>query len=83
MSPYSSTNAPDATPRPPTVEDALILARFGFPIIPLAPGTKHPPKGFDGWQQRATTDPATIRAWWREWPDANVGVFARTLESVH
>jgi len=26
------------------------------------------------WQDRATTDPATLKAWWTKWPMANVGI---------
>src|SRR5262245_48361369 len=58
---------------PPTIDDVLPLARQGLPIIPLAPGTKQPPRGFTDWKAQATTDPATLTAWWQEWPDANIG----------
>jgi Bifunctional DNA primase/polymerase, N-terminal len=58
---------------PPTVEDALAVARVGIAVIPLAPGTKQPPKGFTDWKERATTDPDTIRDWWQTCPDANIG----------
>lgn len=36
----------------------------------LTPG-KHP--RFARWQERATSDPATIQKWWGWWPHANVG----------
>ena len=36
-----------------------------------SPG-KHP--RLSGWQVKATTDPETIKEWWRRWPDANVGI---------
>lgn len=26
------------------------------------------------WKEKSTTDPATIRAWWRLWPSANIGI---------
>jgi hypothetical protein len=32
---------------------------------------KHP--RLTGWQERATTDPATIRQWWQQYPRANIG----------
>jgi hypothetical protein len=25
------------------------------------------------WRTESTTDPTTIRRWWRRWPDANIG----------
>lgn len=33
---------------------------------------KHP--RFTKWAEKASTDSAPIRAWWKEWPSANVGV---------
>ena len=33
---------------------------------------KHPRLG--GWQQKATTDGATIDEWWKRWPDAGIGI---------
>lgn len=36
-----------------------------------SPG-KHP--RLTAWQDKATTDAAIIRAWWRQWPTANVGI---------
>lgn len=72
----------------PTLASALEAASFGFLVFPLwwpreggcacrrgqecrNPG-KHP--RISDWQDQATTDEATIRAWWRRWPDANVGI---------
>jgi hypothetical protein len=33
---------------------------------------KHP--RLRGWQRLASTDPAVVGAWWRRWPDANLGL---------
>jgi hypothetical protein len=33
---------------------------------------KHP--RISKWPNAATTDPASVREWWREWPDANIGI---------
>lgn len=41
-------------------------------IHPLRPGTKIPM--VDDWPTMATSDEAQIRAWWRETPDANMGI---------
>lgn len=54
---------------------ALRYARAGHPVLPIAQGGKVPlaelvPHGL----KDATTDEATIRAWWEQHPDANVGM---------
>ena len=64
---------------------ALALARRGWPVLACHEGRpcscgraecpspgKHPrtPRGLHD----ATRDPATLRAWWRRWPQANLGV---------
>jgi hypothetical protein len=67
---------------------ALAYARQGFRVFPLhhieedrecscgklqcSSAGKHPI--FSGWQTEATTDETQIRAWWKEHPQANVGV---------
>lgn len=69
---------------------ALAYARLGFPVFPVAPVDlvsgvcrckegagceqvgKHP---LVKWADKATVDPAQIRAWWGSWkPDGNIGV---------
>lgn len=71
------------------LNEALALSGRGFRIVPIhTPGPrgcscekgeacggstgKHP--RLNAWQRDATTDPARIRAWWRAWPDANIGL---------
>jgi Bifunctional DNA primase/polymerase, N-terminal len=49
---------------------ALQLAGEGHPVLPLDGKT---PRGRYGLSW-ATTDADTIVAWWRRWPDANVGL---------
>jgi Bifunctional DNA primase/polymerase, N-terminal len=53
-------------------EAAQWYAALGCKVFPL------PPRGkaakLPGWQDKATTDPAQIRAWWTAEPLANVGV---------
>jgi Bifunctional DNA primase/polymerase, N-terminal len=68
---------------------AEVYAACGYPVIPMHaarpdggctcpaglacpdPG-KHP--RLAAWPQLACTDPATVRGWWRRWPDANLGL---------
>jgi Bifunctional DNA primase/polymerase, N-terminal len=37
-------------------------------------GAKHP--RISEWQDKATTDPGQIIAWWTQWPEANIGIVA-------
>src|SRR5262245_44021260 len=74
------------TPKPLVVA-ALGYARRGWPVLPLHTATphgctcqqdpctragKHPrtPHGL----LEASLDPDQIRAWWRRWPAANIGI---------
>jgi len=54
------------------LNDALCYASRGWPVFPCRRRGKEPlvPGGF----KATTTDPATIRSWWRRWPDANIGL---------
>jgi hypothetical protein len=54
------------------LDAALAYAERGWYVHPLIPGTKIPATehGF----KDATTDPAVIREWWIDEPDANIGV---------
>jgi len=54
------------------LEAALRYARAGWWVFPCTPHGKAPltEHGF----KQATTDETTIRAWWRRWPNANIGV---------
>lgn len=61
----------------PLLEAALALAGAGVRVFPLSPGTKFPaiPKREGGkGLLDATVDETQIRAWWDEYPGANVGV---------
>jgi hypothetical protein len=41
---------------------------------------KHPRLG--GWQEKATTDADTVRAWWTRWPSAGVGLATGSASGV-
>jgi len=59
---------------PPGVA-ALIYAAHGIPVLPLRGKLPRIPKRAGGrGVHDATCDPDTIRAWWRLWPDANIGL---------
>ncbi|WP_456244005.1 bifunctional DNA primase/polymerase [Longispora urticae] len=86
---------PGRRPELTLAEAAEEYAAAGLPVLPLhtpagaacscrrpdcsSPG-KHPrlPRGL----HQASTDPAQVRAWWRRWPDANIGLRTGTLADV-
>jgi hypothetical protein len=67
---------------------AQVYAALGFPVVAMHavrpgggctcadPGCsdsgKHP--RLAAWPRLAATDPATVRSWWRRWPDANLAL---------
>ncbi len=60
------------TPQPRPLQTARRLAKHGIPVFPCRADTKAPytARGF----HEATTDAATISAWWKRWPMALVGM---------
>jgi putative DNA primase/helicase len=60
------------------LEHALALAGRGWSVFPCHPGTKQPLVKSDvageGGLKLATTDETTIRAWWKRWPQAMIGL---------
>jgi hypothetical protein len=62
----------DATP---PGQAAMVYAAHGIPVLPLRGKLPRIPKRAGGHGVHdATCDPDTIRAWWRLWPDANIGL---------
>lgn len=51
---------------------ARAAARRGWPVFPLRPGSKQP--AIRAWEKAATTDQEQILLWWRQWPQANIGI---------
>ena len=71
-------------PTPNLVKSALWYARHGWSVFPLRPGTKEPFGGLGVYS--ATADINQVSAWWRRWPDANIGLHcggARLLAVDH
>ena len=54
------------------VDAALAYARRGIRVIPITPRSKVPL--IDAWPTQASSDEATIRAWWKQWPNAGIGI---------
>ncbi|MBQ9662147.1 MAG: bifunctional DNA primase/polymerase [Oscillospiraceae bacterium] len=64
----------------PSIKDALTYTvqnglRPPLPILPIFPHRKTPL--IDGGFHEATADPAWIHAWWKKWPDANIGMWTK------
>lgn len=57
------------------LDAALAYAARGWWVFPLDGKGGH--LTGKGGHRNATTDRATIRAWWRRWPDASIGVWLR------
>lgn len=64
--PLTLSDAPDLSTA------ATMLAGRDIPVFPCAPRAKQPQTnhGF----RDATTDLPTVRKWWHQWPDANIGM---------
>lgn len=70
---------------PSMLKEALAAAGRGMPVFPCHPNDKQPlvsstRKGAGG-VRLATTDAKQIRAWWKQWPDAMIGMRCGTRAS--
>jgi len=61
----------------PMLAAALDYARLGYAVFPCRPNAKLPATGHGVLD--ATSDVAQITAWWRRWPQANVGLSCNGL----
>jgi bifunctional DNA primase/polymerase-like protein/uncharacterized protein DUF5906 len=52
--------------------EAVRYASMGWKVFPIAAGTKDRP--MVKWGAEASSDPGAVAAWWRRWPDANIGL---------
>lgn len=68
----ATTHTAESASTPPCSRAAAWYARRGLRVHPLRPGSKLPL--LEEWQRRATTDLRAIEGWFREWPDAGVGI---------
>src|SRR4029453_3214113 len=62
------------------LQAALRYAESGLPLFPSVPRAKHPltQHGF----KDATTAPARIQQWWRQTPDANIGIATGSVSGL-
>lgn len=65
------------------LHSALELAKQGFHVFPLEPGSKVP--AINHWQHKATRDPEQIKRWWTdpvmdEEMDRNIGIYTGRFE---
>ncbi len=70
-----------ATSKPSCLQAVLQYVKDGWSVIPLEPRGKRPRVDWTQYQ----TIPATreqVSEWWRQWPDANVGIVTGTISDL-
>lgn len=74
---------PESSPLPEELtscsDAAAAYASRGWRVFPLKPRSKEP---LIKWKDGATTDHDTIRTWWANWPDANVGIVTGAASGI-
>lgn len=63
------------------LEGALDLLRFGWSMLPIQPRGKTPLVSWAALQGCAAEE-EVVRAWWKRWPDANVGVVTGPVSDI-
>jgi DNA-binding MarR family transcriptional regulator len=66
------TSEGDETAAGDLLAAVLTFAEHGLPVFPVKPRSKVPAT-VDGFKS-ATVDLDQLRAWWKRWPDANIGI---------
>lgn len=62
------------------LDHALAYVARGWAVFPLKPLAKVPltKRGF----KDASKEPATVRAWWAKWPNANIGIATGSVSGL-
>jgi hypothetical protein len=55
------------------LESALSYVRMDYAVIPLPSRKKKPPR-IKNWSDSWTKDEDKVRAWWKKWPESNIGI---------
>jgi len=53
------------------IDAALSLSSTGIPIFPVKADKK---PYIQSWQHKASADQATVKKWWKKWPEANIAI---------
>ena len=63
------------------LEEAMRYLDLGWSIIPLEPGRKQPLVSWKEFQHKGA-DRDQIVKWWKEWPNANIGVVTGKISNL-
>jgi hypothetical protein len=60
---------------------ALVTLRHGFSVVPVETGGKKPLIKWKPYQQKHPTE-NELKAWWSQWPDANLAVICGKISGI-